>query len=160
MQNPLPAPQVTDSQPEPFRSLLPLSPESLLTRGFDPHSGPREFDIEEYTSHQVAEQRQRVWAGNSHPRRRQTSWHLSADRNLQPTVTSRNTHWQLQLHHQHHHPGQPQTQWHPRAQLPLPNFQSIGNGQDPSGIRSAHTVHIHNLQESNPHFPFSRNHHS
>jgi hypothetical protein len=40
--------------------------------------------------------------------------------------------------------------WHPRAQLPLPNFQSIGNGQDPSGIRSAHTVHIHNLQESNP----------
>lgn len=153
MQDPLPAPQVTDSQPEPFCSLLPLSSESMLTQGFDPHSGPTEFDIEEYTSRQRPEQQQRAWAGGSHPRRRQTSSHLSAGGNLQP---SRNTHWQLQQHHQHHHLGEPETQLQPRVQLPLPSFHPIWYGQDPLGTRLAHTAHEHNPHQLNPHFPLTR----
>ena len=156
MQDPLPAPQVTDSQPEPFRSLLPLSSESMLTRGFDPHSGPREFDIEGYTSHQGAEQQQRAWAGSSQPRCRQTSLQLLAGENLQLAVTSRNHHRQLEQRQQHHHPGQLQTQLQSQLQLPLPDFQTRWGQQDHSSSRSAHTQHGNNLPELIPHFPLTR----
>lgn len=51
MRAPLPPLHVTALQPEPFCPLPPLSSRSMLIQGFGPHSGPKDFDISQYSNH-------------------------------------------------------------------------------------------------------------